>query len=53
MEYTLLGDLKIILDGDTFTIQNLTDHTLTLHSKEDIGVPNPGDYTEGTLNLKK
>ncbi|HLL44636.1 MAG TPA: hypothetical protein VK369_15910, partial [Segetibacter sp.] len=54
MAYTLSGDSKIILDGtDTFTIQNLTDHTLTLYIKEDIGVPNPGDYTEGTFNLKK
>ncbi len=51
--YAVLGDAKIIIDGDTVDIQNLTDHTLTLYSKEDIGVPNPGDYIEGTVNLKK
>ncbi len=54
LEYTILGDSKIILDGsDTLTIKNLTENTIVLYSKEDIGVPNPGDYTEGTLNLKK
>lgn len=54
LTYTLLGDSKIILDGsDTATIQNLTEHTLTLYGKEDIGVPNSRDYTESTVNLKK
>jgi hypothetical protein len=49
--YIISDDATIIIDGkDPFTIQNLTDHTLTLYGK---AITSDTEYRELTINLKK
>ncbi len=47
--YRVIGDSRIIIDGDTSTIQALTNNVLTLYSKEVDG----NNYYEYTTTLKR
>lgn len=48
--YQLSGTDKVIIDGDTFTIQSLTLNSVRLYMRE----PATGNtYTEATVNLKR
>lgn len=48
--YSIQSDSKVVFDGDTYDVKNLTASTVTLYMREDFG---PGDYFEISLNLKR
>jgi hypothetical protein len=48
--YSIVGDTKIVIDGDTNTIQTLNESKFTIYRKD---ITSTADYTELTINLKK
>ncbi|MBC6111325.1 hypothetical protein ACFOG5_08890 [Pedobacter fastidiosus] len=48
--YTIVNDSQVNIDGEIYTIDQLTDNVLVLHSKQ---VFSTGGYTEDIVNLYK
>jgi hypothetical protein len=48
--YQLQTDNKVVIDGDTYTIQSLTANSATLYLKYNYSTTN---YDEETINLKR
>ena len=48
--YSIVGSDKLVLDGDTLTIQSLTNNSAQFYSREDNP---PSDYYETWIYLKK